>query len=640
MSPIFQALAKLTLKSASKIKSSRKKLLLTSVTFACVLVACSEQKLDSKTVTQAPVPDMALSNITDKAWLRDLLPNNALGYARMPSLWYLFNAQDNGFQYAQGNESFVAQIKQLQVAVKQNLFTKFKLESGLAKFMLTHLDGPVEMAVLQPELGQMMPVLSFASYLDFADSAEFKTNFEQALLSEHLVALNTPTNEQGKGVMSAPNMLINYHFDAKTKRFSLNAGLGIDTAAIERIRQTLVVNTDHTMFAAEQKIDESGLGLFVWLNPKMLLPAVVPLIGQETVAQLQAAGLNQMNGIALGYGVSDKKTRLKTLIDMPMAGLRQYLPAINNDIKLTAVGDIAQLAVLSLPTAKDLGKFEQGFISVKGELPAEYIDFKTQVKTELGQSLEGLMTLAGPEMLYFSDEISDFFAIKVNDEKGLLSFFDKLVEKGVVELANRNVKGQNIYQLTMTGDMMNEILTAAFKDKPEIGELFSNIKSRYYFIFEQGYLISSSIPQPLLERQANSKRTDINTWLAKQQHQDFSGSLLAYTTSIDDLSRSSYHVYLAVLQVLADISQASFDIYTLPLASELAFNDKGTLGMKIDISDPFIAVEISFEQSLFDVFYAGGYESAAVVGILAAVALPAYQEYVEKAKQAQNTTTP
>ena len=119
---------------------------------------------------------------------------------------------------------------------------------------------------------------------------------------------------------------------------------------------------------------------------------------------------------------------------------------------------------------------------------------------------------------------------------------------------------------------------------------------------------------------------------------NLSGSLLAYSSSIDDLSRNSYHIYLAMLQLLADVSEAEFDIFALPLANELAFEDQGTIGLQLDLSNPYIALEVTFEQSMLDILYGGGYETTAVIGILAAVALPAYQDYTKRAKAAEQQT--
>jgi hypothetical protein len=249
--------------------------------------------------------------------------------------------------------------------------------------------------------------------------------------------------------------------------------------------------------------------------------------------------------------------------------------------------------------------------------------------------LDELLTLLGPEMLYFSDQVSEFSAIKVNDEVKLNALLIRLQTNKLITLSEHQSQGAVIYQAVSNGEMMNGLYETMFKDVPQLAETLAKVKSRSYWIVEDGYLIFSSIPQPLIERSLYQDKQSINTWLSKHQKQNLSGSLLAYSTTIDNLSRNSYHIYLAVLQFIADVSDAEFNIFELPLATELAFAEQGTVGVQLDLADPFLALEFTFEQSAFDVFYGGAYQTTAVIGILAAVALPAYKDYTDRAKAAK-----
>ena len=608
--------------------------------FIVLITACSDNnKADTSSkqaavATQHTTPTYPLSNISQKAWLREQLPNNALAYARVPSVWYLFSGQDNGFKYAQGNPSFVEQVKKIQTAVKQTLFTHFTLDNGLAKFLLQHLDGPIEAAVLQPEIGQMMPVVALASQLKFSSLADFNTAFSAMANEEEMLTISQASDDSGHGEFMFQQVKVLYYFDQQTGRFSLFGGIGVESQSLKNIKNGLVANPQHPMFTSEITMDSSGLGLFVWLNPKIILPAVMPMIGEQQVAQLKVLGVADINGIALGYGASDGKTRLKALIDMPKVAMRQYLPAINNQINLNSSGQLNSFALLSLPTAADLVNFEQGLLTITGQLPESYQAFKTSLKNEFEISLDELLVLLGPEVFYFSDQISEFSALKVNDETKLNALLTKLQTKKLIELSQHKAQGALIYQATSTGDMMNGLYESIFKDAPWLAETLTKVKSRSYWLVEDGYLIFSSIPQPLIERSLYQDKQSINTWLSKHQKQNLSGSLLAYSTTIDNLSRNSYHIYLAVLQFLADVSGAEFDIFSLPLANELAFAERGTIGVQLDLADPFIALEFTFEQSAFDILYGGAYQSTAVIGILAGIAIPAYQDYTERAKAA------
>ena len=226
-------------------------------------------------------------------------------------------------------------------------------------------------------------------------------------------------------------------------------------------------------------------------------------------------GLADVNGIALGYGVSQGKTRLKTLIDMPMAGMRQYLPAVNNNITLTSAGEVKSFALLSLPRGEDVTKFEQGLTAITGELSPSYLEVKETIQTELGLSLEELLNLVGPEIVYFSDDVSDFAAIKLNDEQKFNALLKKLQTNKVIQLSEHKVNGSVIYQAISSSDMMEGVYVSMFKDAPYIAELLKNIKSRSYWIIDNGYLITSSIPQPLIERGLSKDKRSIAKWLTE-----------------------------------------------------------------------------------------------------------------------------
>ncbi|MCX4026808.1 pilin [Spartinivicinus sp. SM1973] len=47
----------------------------------------------------------------------------------------------------------------------------------------------------------------------------------------------------------------------------------------------------------------------------------------------------------------------------------------------------------------------------------------------------------------------------------------------------------------------------------------------------------------------------------------------------------------------------------------------------MDFNENYLALEFSFEQSILDLLYVGDYKVVAMIGILAAVAIPAYQDY-------------
>jgi type IV pilus assembly protein PilA len=122
-------------------------------------------------------------------------------------------------------------------------------------------------------------------------------------------------------------------------------------------------------------------------------------------------------------------------------------------------------------------------------------------------------------------------------------------------------------------------------------------------------------------------------WLADEQRIDMSSSLFAATGTVDKMPRRTYEMYIGILQALADMTEAEFDVWSMPTAAQLELPDEGALGFSINLGEPYLSLELSYENHPGELFFGGGaVASAAVVGILAAIAIPAYQDYTIRAQ--------
>jgi len=59
----------------------------------------------------------------------------------------------------------------------------------------------------------------------------------------------------------------------------------------------------------------------------------------------------------------------------------------------------------------------------------------------------------------------------------------------------------------------------------------------------------------------------LGKWLSNQQRMDMSRSVLAASGSSNKLPRRLYYIYIEMLQAIADISEAEFDIWSMPTAA-------------------------------------------------------------------------
>jgi Tfp pilus assembly major pilin PilA len=134
-----------------------------------------------------------------------------------------------------------------------------------------------------------------------------------------------------------------------------------------------------------------------------------------------------------------------------------------------------------------------------------------------------------------------------------------------------------------------------------------------------------------MDRNANGGDTRIDNWLLEQQHIDASSSFLLIAGSSQKLPMRLYHIYIELLQFLADISAVEIDVWNMPTARQLALASESSVGFTVNFGNPYVSIAMSFENNPAEVLFGSGAGTVAVVGIVAAIAIPAYQDYTVRA---------
>ncbi|WP_417446076.1 pilin [Kangiella sp.] len=604
--------------------------------FAASLVlfvaACSDDK--KETVKPADKP------LVQAAWLQASLPDSTVAYSRVPTAWFLFTGQENGFKLAQNNQAHNQQVQAIQAALNQNILSHLEAPvDAVAKLFVEHMTSPLEVAFIQESAGKPMPVMVYATRFNFADNKAFNDTLVALTTDLKSQGIQHTANDDGTGSFSMPGAMARYQYDAKTQQFVMATGFATSFTVLSNVMESLKDNPQHAMQDIHNQIDSSGKGLFGWVNTKQVMPMLTMSLPPQQLEELKEYGLDQMNAIGFGYGVSEGKTRLTMLVDMPKVGIRDFIPAVNNDFDIKTVGTPRTMAMLSIPTYEEQVRLFNSINKAKGD-SASLEELNRQVVEKLGFNLEQLGSVFGPELIYFRDDVGGFTATKVNDPELMQQMIDSLIKNVQGDYQVTKHQGKEIHGLTFKAMAQDDFADLSSATPLSFEKTFSKLNSRLYWTIENGYLIYSSVPQPLMERAKRKPNISLAEWVKEKQGQDVTHSLFAATTSVRDLSRNSYHYYLEALLMVADLTEADFDIMALPTADQMDFAEYGAVGFKLDSSDKYLGVEFTFEQSASDILFAGGgMQSAAVVGVLAAVAIPAYQDYTKRAKLVQATAT-
>ncbi len=625
------------------------KLVFGLIVFMVLLTGCSpEEKKTGENNTSAPVeekaPEIKLATFTENAWLRNALPEKTVMYLRIPNPWYYFTGIENGFKYAQQNEQHVQQLEAIRKGLNERIMSQLEPEMQPAtSLFLKQMISPLEVAVLMDKDSPLAPVIVEAMKLDFESLDSFYENLHALLALEDIVEEIDPIDTNGHGAFVFPDTMNTcvYRFDPNTKEFLVAISSGVDKDSLHSILTGIKPISSHPMYDFERRIDTSKKGVFGYIDTKSLLPMIQNMIPPRAQISLNMSGLDQMNVLAFGYGDSQGKSRLKVIADMPNIGFRSYLPSVNNSFDFSARGSIDSLGLLSLPTKIQFNNIESIILSMSGYAPG-YISLKQEFKAKTGIELGEIFDMIGPEVVYFSDEINDFTAVRLRNSEQFNQLIKKAADAGSIKYDEHKTGNLTIKHVVVPfADSLGiyDSLREESRNNPSLAlflSLLEKVDNHNYWVEENGFIIMANIPQPLIERAQRDDMVGVQSWLTDSQKQDMTNSLLAFTMNKKDLSRDYYYHYLQLLQILVDMSDSEIDFFALPHAGELKFAEHGSIGVSLESNEKYLALEASFEESPLDMFYAGGaYETAAVVGIMAAVAIPQFVEYKKRAEQLQ-----
>jgi Tfp pilus assembly major pilin PilA len=597
-----------------------------------ILAACVSAALISNTAISATtniVKDIQVSQITKQAWLRGSLPESTILYARVPSIWTSISYKDDSFKYALGNQAYTDTVKKIQQASGQWVT---KAEDQLKPFLSLlagQLNGPIEIAAL---VGSPMPKLLISASLNYENTDQLQLLID-SLIKSRLIKSETQKMADGAGQLTTDVGPVPYRWDAKNKRLNLLVSFGgADIATLDSTFAKLQPNTNSPMLANEAQMDSSQQGLYVWYNNELAYPTYEQMIPSHSKQQLVMAGVPDMKSLALGWGVSNEKGRLKLMLEAPTKGLiRSMIPTNNNNLDIKTAGEPNLSALIAFPSLEQFKRIEQMALQMSPDAAA-YNEIKAGFKAKLGFEIEDIFAALGPEFVVIADKAGEYSAVRIQDKAALDNILTHLQKIEGAALVDKTVNGEQISYLKLPS-MFGEKELAEMKDIPFfVTDMLTKISTHLYWQVEGDYLILSELPQVLLDRKSSLVETTLSQWITDKQKQDFSSSTLAITGAMQQAPRRLYYIYLQMLQVLADITGAQIDTFSLPTAKQLALPETGTLGFQLDSSDKKIAMEFTFESTPADILLSSnGIQSAATLGVLAAVAIPAYQDYTLKA---------
>ena len=594
-----------------------------------------------------------LATQSQAAWLAERLPQAPAAYVRMPTL-----------------VSLVSEDKQTLLAPLQQ-HAAYKAE--MMKLWQQMLQSPV-LQVLESE----NPELSKA-----------KQFFVQWISQTEIAAFSDPQSPNGA------NFLISGYFDGSEAEFytllsevleddvlfdskSKSLTLGDITLKVEYANHgilmrnlaattigSLKANNTHQMFnEASNKVDPSGKGLMLYADYAQGVQLLTKMAIIPPEAGMMASAMGQIDYVTAGWGFNKNNAQLSAYIKSPYFMPRQFSPKGAPVAPIATTGDVEWLSSITLPDFTLLQMWIGLASASKPQLQEGFIQLQ-QSLTSLDISLADLVNSVSGKWHAFSDSKGTYIALPLADKAKWLAMVKQLNSAGLVLSDEKKGIYRSRYDLqtlaeilssekadavetetteaeTVSSDLDDSASTAAESlmesdsgmaqaqvNEKALTALFS--KGEFYWQLEGNTLLISSHPQAFMDRAPDG---NLQQWLVKKgienQH-----SLLQVAVNLSDFNRQIFSYNLDLMSLLAAVAEYDLDLRNLPSFDQLKISQQSSTSLEFVVDENFIGFDWQFENTPFDaVLHSFGASAGAYLGVLGAVAIPAYQQYLERAEAA------
>lgn len=592
-----------------------------------LLFACGREAGQGDVAAPGADPAAQAQAFGEGPWLRERLPADTIAYLRQPNPWrWLFGpggkAQDG--MYASG--PWVAAVNEIRTAFGKDALIGEAAEPAAG--LLYRLASPVEVAVIASgRMASPAANVYATSRLDYADAAALARAIGSQVGSEFAF------DAEGYATLPQTPAPIFLHFDAATKRVSAFGGMYATLDALKALRKELdaAAPAPREALALEREIDAGGHGAIWWADVEALRPLLAAGV-QDEVGQ---AILGQTRRIAFGWGSVDGQGRMSVRAELAPSAWTKWLPQSPRKLDLKASGRLRFAFSAGIPTADDVQRIAAAQTG-DDEFAVAWREAGKLAQDKTGLGLADWFAPFGPDVVIHADDAGEFLSLRLRDAAAWQKLRDTLTTRFKAVYRTHSRAGATLHELRLPGiDELVQAVGGQVQAERSIGEqVYARFGTRLWWLEQDGWLVLAGAPQPLIDRVALGASEPIDAAFAAAGVDAL--ALAGVAGQSEDVARQSYHFWIGLLDQFADAAGAEPDLVALPTARELGLPERAPLGAALQLTPTRAALELGYRVHPLEALGGNnGMAAAAMAGILAAIAIPAYQDYTVRAKVAE-----
>jgi len=583
------------------------------------LVAC-QPDTESQAQPEAPAErEITWSDeVTQPASLIRHLPDDTVAYIRIPSLAALYSApKDNGMGQLLESDANEQALTQLFSGMRTEL-EGMGAPGAIANLLLERLRSPLEVAVSIPEgMSFTAALVQATARLDFDSQEAFQEQIAQWVASQPAVRMNRPLTADTPGMLALGPLPAYYQYNPDNRRLALVAGFSASADSLAQIGQT--ANDTHPALTRQASMEASGYGLYTWVSAAKLLPMAQPFMGQSQLAQLKQVGLNGTDEVALSLGTAHGRGRLSVYADGTGGPIWDLALPATEPTRVTTHGRPDVLGVFSMPNYE--------WVETVAQLAGTDLTTWDAELAEYDMTVQSIVDAFSGRLTTVYDELGTYSILEATKPNPLADLVAKLSASELLTVTEHDYNRTTLMRWRVPTEQWMPQQESEFA-------MFSRGQSIQTWVMREGdNWVFAGVPQVLMARVDLGGDFEVQPWLAATGDAGRSMMVLSHS---EDVVRKNYHYYLMGMQMLSDTVNADVNMMAFPPAHQRAWPETSTVSAAVDYQDQSIRIEFGYENHPVELIQASPMAGVAMVGILSAVAIPAYQDYVERAEALSN----